>query len=239
MKKILLFSLLSVSILILASGCGFSDKGNVEGTKVTIEKDKAHELELELGIGAGELNVEAGANEWVEGTIEVNHKKLKTDVSYKLRGDKGIGVIKQDDGFFNNINFDDFKNKWDLKLNNEIPTTLIVNSGAALSHLDLKGLNLSTLEVNAGVGDMTIDLGGKWEKSFDASLEMGVGKSTIILPKEVGVKIISSKGIGNTNLIGFISEGDGVYVNEAFKDADVIINLTTELGIGEVNFQME
>ena len=37
----------------------------VEGTKVTIEKDKANELELELGIGAGELNVEAGANEWV------------------------------------------------------------------------------------------------------------------------------------------------------------------------------
>ena len=105
--------------------------------------------------------------------------------------------------------------------------------------MDLKGLNLSTLEVNAGVGDMTIDLGGKWEKSFDASLEMGVGKSTIILPKEVGVKIISSKGIGNTNFVGFISEGDGIYVNEAYKDADVIINLTTELGIGEVNFQME
>ena len=72
MKKFLLFSLLSVSILILATGCGFSDKGNVEGNKVTIEKDKANELELELGIGAGELNVEAGANEWVEGTIEVN-----------------------------------------------------------------------------------------------------------------------------------------------------------------------
>ena len=86
---------------------------------------------------------------------------------------------------------------------------------------------------------MTIDLGGKWEKSFDASLKMGVGKSTIILPKEVGVKIISSKGIGTTNFVGFISEGDGVYVNEAYKDADVIINLNTELGIGEVNFQME
>ena len=61
----------------------------------------------------------------MEGTIEVNHKKLKTDVSYKLKGDKGIGVIKQDDGFFNNMNFDNVKNKWDLKLNNEIPTSLL------------------------------------------------------------------------------------------------------------------
>jgi hypothetical protein len=154
----------------------------------------------------------------VEGTIEVTHKKLKTDVSYKLKEDTGKGIIKQDDGFFDNMNFDNVKNKWDLKLNSEIPTELIVNSGAALSRLDLKGLNLSTLEVNAGVGDVTIDLGGKWENSFDASLKMGVGKSTIILPKEVGVKIISSKGIGNTNLIGFISEGDGVY-NER-HDAD-------------------
>ena len=86
---------------------------------------------------------------------------------------------------------------------------------------------------------MNIDLGGKWEKSFDASFKMGVGNLTIILPKKVGVKIILSKGIGNTNLVGFISEGDGVYVNEAYKDADVIINLNTELGIGEVTFQME
>ena len=83
-------------------------------------------------------------NGW-ERMIEVNHKKLKTDVSYKLKEDTGQGVIKQDDGFFENMNFDNVKNKWDLKLNSEIPTELIVNSGAALSHLDLKGLILALL----------------------------------------------------------------------------------------------
>ncbi len=239
MKKNALFSVLTVSMLILVAGCGASVNGSLEDSRVTIEKDKADELELELDIGAGELNVDGDANEWVEGTIEFNDKKLETEVSYKLRGNKGIGVIKQDDGFFDNMNFRDFKNNWDLKLNKEIPTELIINSGAAKSNLDLKGLNLSNLEVNAGVGDMTIDLGGKWEQSFDASLNMGVGNSKVILPKDVGVKIKSSNGIGHTDFVDFISEGDGIYVNEAYKDADVIINLSTELGVGEATFQLE
>ena len=186
MKKIILFSVLAASILILATGCGTFVNRNVESSKVSIEKDKADELELELNIGAGELNVNGEANEWVEGTIEYNNDKLKPDVSYKVSGDKGIGVIEQDDGLFNKVNFDEVENKWDLKLNNDIPIELIVNSGASKSNLDLKGLNLSGLEVNAGVGDMTIDLGGKWKESFDASLHMGVGKSKIILPKTSG-----------------------------------------------------
>ena len=114
-----------------------------------------------------------------------------------------------------------------------------MNSGASKSNLDLKGLKLSNFEVNAGVGDMTIDLGGKWKESFDATLHMGVGKSTIILPKNIGVKIKSSNGIGKADFVGFISKGDGIYVNEAYEDADVMINLNTELGVGEATFQLE
>ncbi|MGM0902949.1 MAG: toast rack family protein [Bacillota bacterium] len=195
---------------------------------------------LELKIGAGELNVESGATEWVEGTIDYNHDKLEPEVSYKVKGDKGVAVIEQGKtGVFDKINIGEIDNHWDLRLNDGISMDLIINSGASDTMLDLKGLQLNNLEVNAGVGDITIDIGGDWKESFEASLDMGVGESTIILPSEVGVKIEASKGIGKSNLVGFISQGDGVYVNDAYEDADVVINLKTTLGVGAATFKME
>lgn len=240
MKKKILASALAVSLLVVISGCGIFANGSEDNGRVTIEKDKAKELQLELNLGAGELNVEIGADEWVEGSINYNQDKLKPEVSYKLKGDKGIGVIEQENkGLLDKIKIGELKNVWNLTLTDDIPLDLRVNSGASDTNLDLKGLNLKELDVNAGVGNITIDLGGKWNESFDAALALGVGQSTIILPKDVGVKIESSKGIGTADFIGFISKGNGVYVNEAYEDADVIINLQTDLGVGEAIFKLE
>jgi len=238
MKKKFFLGVMAATMLLLVSGCRTLVNGKLESSKITIEKDKVKELDLELNVGAGELEVNKGTDDWVEGTIEYNHDKLKPEVSYKLKGDKGIGIIEQGNKL-NNIKIGNIKNNWKLNLNNEIPIDLSVNTGASQTKLDLKGLNLSGLDVKAGVGDITIDLGGKWKKGFDATLEIGVGKSTIILPKDVGVKIDSSKGIGNTEFVDFISKGNGVYVNEAYEKADVIINLNTEMGIGETIFKLQ
>lgn len=239
MKKKLAGSIIAASFLVIAVGCGPFFNGNDDSKTVLIEKDKADELVLELNIGAGELRVDGGANEWAEGTIEYTNNKLTPDITYKLKDDKGIAVIEQDDGIFKNLNIGDMKNTWNLKLNNDIPLDLKVNAGASETYLDLKGLQMNDLEVNAGVGDMTIDMSGNFDESFDATLHMGVGDSTIILPKDVGVKINSANGIGKTDYDGFISNGNGIYVNEAYEDAKVVINVNTELGVGKVTFKIE
>ncbi|WP_246629294.1 toast rack family protein [Mesobacillus maritimus] len=240
MKKVFVLGVMSVLMLIIVSGCQMDVGGNEESFEVQVDKDHAKELEVELNIGAGELNVESGGKEWVEGTIDYNHKKLEPEISYKVKGDAGVAVIEQGEkGLLDKINIGEIENHWNLRLNDEIPMDLVINSGASETMLDLKGLELQNLEVNAGVGDISIDLSGDWQESFDASLDMGIGKSTIILPSDVGVKIEASKGIGESNLVGFVSQGNGVYVNDAFKDADVVINLKTNLGVGEATFKME
>jgi hypothetical protein len=238
MKKKLIMGVIAVSLLVMTSGCGLIANGSgKEGTSnISIEKDKAKKLELELNIGVGELAIEKGTGEWVEGTIDYS-KNMKPDVSYKLKGDKGMGVIEQGNGKLDNIRIGEVKNKWEFNLNDEIPIDLTVNSGASETNLDLKGLLLSGLDVHAGVGDVSIDLGGAWAEGFNVSLEMGVGKTTIILPNEVGVKIESTKGLGTAEFGDLISKGDGVYVNEVYEDADVIINIKTDLGVGEVIFK--
>ena len=53
------------------------------------------------------------------------------------------------------------------------------------------------------------------------------------------MKIKSEKGIGTSNVVGFISQGEGVYVNEAYEEADVILTVNTEMGIGNITFKLD
>lgn len=56
---------------------------------------------------------------------------------------------------------------------------------------------------------------------------------------KVGVKLTTEKGIGSSNVEGLVSKGNGVYVNEAYDKADVVLEVNSELGIGEITFKLD
>ncbi|UII56163.1 toast rack family protein [Cytobacillus spongiae] len=238
MKKKGLVGAVLTGLLLVSSGCNMNfvlfDK-DVKEEKVNIKKDEAEALDIELHMGAGDVNVSSGASNWVEGKIEYN-QELEPVIDYKRAGETGKIMISQPT---KGINLSKIINKWDLQLSDELPLDLAVHTGASNTDLDLAGIQLRDLDIHAGVGDITVDLSGDWAESFDVNLEMGVGHTTVILPKDVGVKIKASKGIGSANFKGFISKGNNVYINEAYETADVIINVTTEMGVGEADFEMK
>jgi hypothetical protein len=236
MKKMVGIGLAAISAVLLLSGCNntifASDKSD---DAIVVKKDKAKELEVILNFGAGKMDVAGSADEWVSGNAIYEPEKMKPEVSYDLDGKVGKVEIAQP----NEFKIGKMKNEWDLKLTEDVPVDLVVNAGASQTDLDLKGIELSSLEVNAGVGEITVDLGGDWKESFDARISSGVGKMTVILPKDIGVKIHSDKGIGSASFENLISKGNGVYVNEAYEDAKVQIDLNADIGVGEVTFKME
>lgn len=238
MKKLAVLLMVTGALSFLTA-CNVFTVSNLSSEEdgFTIEKDKAKELEVELNLGAGKMEVSEGTEEWVEGVVFISDKKLNPEVSYKLKRDVGHISIDQPDNKFGNITKGSLKNEWDIKLTDQIPMDLRVNTGASETVLNLQGLQLSDLQVDAGVGDITIDLSGDWKGSFDVDLNMGVGSAKVLLPTDVGVKIVASKGIGETNFKGLISEGNGVYINEAYENADVIITITTDLGVGSATFE--
>ena len=201
---------------------------------LSIEKDNAKSLDVDIRFGAGELLVEGDAAEWVEGTINTNMKKGYPSVTYKNKKDIGYVVIQQKKKVFSP--FGKKRNNWNIQLTNEIPVDLDVQMGASESTLNLAGIRLSHLSVDAGVSDTTINLGGDWKESFDAEINLGVGDAEIRLPKGTGVKLSVAKGIGSLTTDSFISEGGGVYVNEAYDQTDTQINLAVNVGVGQVKF---
>jgi hypothetical protein len=239
MKQNVLVGLLITANLMWVAGCSSIVHGKDSDSKIHIEKDQASQLDISLNVGAGQLNVSDGANDWVDGEIIYNIEDLKPKVDYKRSGNKGIITIEQSKRNLSGMKIGNFKNEWNLQLSNKVPIELEINTGAAQANLDLQGLLLDELTVNAGVGDVIVDLGGDWQNSFEVDLKMGVGKSTVILPSDIGVRIHMTKGIGKADFTGFIAKGNGVYVNEAYDDADVKMDVNTELGIGNVNFVID
>lgn len=203
---------------------------------ISIEKDNMKSLDVNIHFGYGDISITDGADGWIEGTIDTNKKKLQPTVSYKKKRTVGNAVIKQEGKMLAGLK--SVRNNWDLKLTNEIPVDLDIEMGVSDSTLNLSGIQLSNLSIDAGVSDTTIDLSGDWKDSFKANINLGVGDATILLPTETGVKLTVSKGIGSIGAKGFISKGNGVYVNEAYEKSDVLINLKIDLGLGDLTIKL-
>jgi hypothetical protein len=82
-----------------------------------------------------------------------------------------------------------------------------------------------------------VDLTGNYAKSFDASIQGGVGEATVLLPSEVGVKAKAEGGIGKINAEGLKRVGDS-YVNAAFGESDVTLSIEVKGGLGEINLKV-
>lgn len=237
MKKLVgLGVVLGTSVFVL-SGCFSFLPSKMQEETILVEKDKAKTLEVAIDLGVGEMNLTGGAKEWVEGKADYNIKKLAPQVNYDVSGDIGEVEIKHKGS--TKLGISNIKNTWDIQLNDDIPMDLTVETGASLANLDLQGLQLEKLDIEAGVGDLTVNLGGDWKKSFNASIETGVGKTTVIVPSKVGVKLTTEKGIGSSNIEGLISKGKGVYVNEAYDKADVVLEIKSEIGLGDITFKLD
>jgi hypothetical protein len=102
-------------------------------------------------MGAGELNLSGGAAGLVDGTIEYNIDEWKP-------------LIEKRENYFRlyqeNVESLSFKtditNRWDLKLNSEVPLDLEINAGAYEGDLDLSGLRLQNLEIADGASKVDV-----------------------------------------------------------------------------------
>jgi len=126
----------------------------------------------------------------------------------------------------------------DVQLNNAIPIDLKLNVGVGKAELNLSGLTLNTVDIAGGAGELRLDLSGVWTQSVESNIEGGVGKVMLRLPNAVGVQVAAKTGLGRVNATGLSKEGDS-YVNAAYATSAVVLTITVEAGVGEVNLEME
>jgi hypothetical protein len=242
MKRLAFLFALLITAVVLAGACGTQpggtqqEVGNMQRESKSVEPKDARSVRAQLKMGAGEMNLTGGADQLMEGDFSYNVTDWKPKVSYDVSGDEGDLLVKQGGSEGSNLT-GEARNEWDVSLNDELPTDLVVQMGAGESDLDLDSLALTGLKLQMGAGKTTVDLTGDYAQGFSAIIQGGVGEATVMLPSGVGVKAKAQGGLGKIDAKGLERVGDS-YVNDAYGESDVTINVDVQGGVGKINLEV-
>lgn len=200
----------------------------------SLERQGAERVAARIKMRAGDLHLAGGVSKLLEAQFDYSVAEWKPEVSYNVSHGQGELVVEQPD--LDVPHFGGKRNRWDLRVNNEVPMDLRLDLGAGKGELRLGGLALRQLDINMGAGELVVDLSGDWKNDLDANIRGGVGSLTVRLPREVGVRVDAKGGLGAIRAPGLERMGDA-YVNDAYGKSKVNLRLDVKGGIGEINLE--
>ncbi len=230
---------LVTALIIGATGCARDTKTyekNVESNNTktemeNIELDGAKSVNINVMMGAGELDIQSGSNQLMEGKFIYDEQEWKAPtIEYSRTGEDGRLNLEQSSKK-NFLGVGNGRNLWKLNLNKSISTDISVFLGAGNGNLRLNGMNLEKVQVEMGAGKLDMDLSGDWKNDVSVNIEGGVGNANIILPKNIAVVVKVTNAIGNISADGFSLSGDS-YVNDAYGKSDITMHVEIKNGIG-------
>ena len=232
-------AVLLVVAAVLLGSCGAQGQegvGEMRNESRSVQPEDAKTVRAHLTVGAGELKVGGAADALMEADFSYNVADWKPQIDYEVSGEKGDLTVEQGSGDDGRLGRG-ARNEWDLRFNDDVPTDLVVEMGAGESDLDLDSLTLTGLDLQMGAGKTTVDLTGDYAQDFDARIQGGVGEATVLVPSEVGVRVRAKGGLGKINAEGFQREGEA-YVNDAYGDSDVSLDVDVQGGVGSINLKV-
>lgn len=233
-------SLLFIAVLVLAlSGCYVPSPkpGKTAMLQQKVGLGSAETVSASITLGIGKLKLEGGADSLLDAHFEYNIPDWKPVVSYKVEDCEGQLTVEQPSRVVGatwpgNVRYD-----WDLKFNRSIPMNLKINMNVGKSEIDLQGLDVRWLDLEAGVGECTVDLSGPRTSDLDATINAGVGKLTLIVPADVGARVEAQGKLGHIGTDGLKAEGDA-WVNESWGKTKASLRIKVEAGIGDVEMRL-
>jgi len=236
-SKHLLINVVLLAALLLVS-CSSDDVrvGELRTESRSVELGDAKSVDVNITIGAGDLVMTGGAEKLLEADFTYNVAKLKPEVEFT----DGTLVVQHPDvrGYRTPQDIKDFRNEWDLRLNNDVPMNLSLEMGAGTSDLQLAGLSLTGLDIILGAGKSTVDLSGDWVHDLDVTIDAGAGNLSVRLPRDVGVRVKVEAGLGTIEAPGLTKDG-AFYTNAAYGVSAVTLQVDLVAGVGQINLEVE
>ncbi|HEX8919412.1 MAG TPA: toast rack family protein [Chloroflexota bacterium] len=248
--------LFSVLILLLGGaivGCGLSppiaDNNSVTLESRSIAAGNVTSAHVQLTMQPGNLQVDGGSSQLVNARFIYRPSSWRPTISYKVSNGQGQLVIDQP----KMRSVTNGKNTWSIQLSNTMPVDLVVTSGPGNATLNLTSLKLNTstvstgpgnvtvnagspslktLNVSTGPGNLTVTLNAKWTHDVTATINSGIGNTTLWLPEQTGTQVVV-QGTGHVEASD-LAEQNGTYVNSAFGHTTSTVHVSLNAGIGNV-----
>lgn len=218
-------------------GCVVSTEvsGPVQHFDKSVDLDKSELARVEIKMGAGELRVEGGSSKLMDAGFDYTVASSKPTVHYSASSFRGELLIEQPSGFHGGSNS---TYKWDIRLNDKVPLDVVTHLGAGEAHMNLGAMNLRSVEIHMGVGQVDLDLRGAPAHDYDVQIHGGIGQATVHLPSAVGIVANASGGIGDIEVHG-LEKHNGHWTNAAYEHSPVTIHLDVQGGIGNITLTAE
>ncbi|HTR46083.1 MAG TPA: toast rack family protein [Verrucomicrobiae bacterium] len=195
----------------------------------TVDVQGAKSVAADIQFPAGRLELEGGSGKLLD--ADFGWYGERPTVDYSVNDGRGQLNIN---GKSNFTPFGNTDNDWSLRFANDTPIDFNFSIGAGESYLRLGGLNVARLNINMGAGKLDLDLTGPRKSDLDATIEGGVGSAVVRLPRDVGVRVDATGGIGSINSDGLRHE-DGAYENDVWGKTPTKIDMTIHGGVGSIN----
>jgi hypothetical protein len=247
--------------LMVCLGCTFSAiniaiarTGPLREEAVSIAPKDAESARVTIGMSAGELRLDGGAEDLLEAVFRYNVDEWEPEVTYTVTDGTGRLIIRQPNTDQISVGRST-RNQWDLRFSKALPLDMRIEGGAGQRELDLAGLNVTDLDVRlgagnteinlsdnptlrrfslrVGAGETRIDLNGPWDQDADIDIQSGMGETQLLLPRDVGVRIELSRGIGDLTTHNLRREG-AAWVNAAYGASDATLEIKIQAGIGTI-----
>ena len=232
--------LAAVITLLATSGCVPTRPpvrvGELQTRSESVALGDAKSESVEIDMAAGELDVSGGASELLQAKFSYNVAELEPQVAHS-GGTLSVRTPSVKAGVASLRNLDDFRNTWDLHLNDNVPMKLHVVMGAGSADLKLGSLSLTSLDLDQGVGPVTVDLTGNWKADLDAKIKRGLGDLALRLPPSACVRVGIEEGVGKVDAQGLVKDGND-YVTDACGRSEVTLRIDISAGVGNTKLEV-
>ncbi len=249
--------------LLLSLGCTISipdvnsiivPVGKTQQDFTAIDAEEAKQVRVYLKMGTGNLSIEGGGEALMEGDFIYNVEAWKPEIRYTEHDNEGRLSISQP-ATDKLTTARHVRYEWDVRFNEEMPLDIRIEFGSGQGDVELGSLNIRTLDMKLGVGDMEVDLHnnatleeaefdmgvgdlkvdlqGQWEHDVTVDIQGGVGTVTLYLPNTLGVQVDVTQGLGDVTAEG-LSQRGSQYVNEAYDADKANLHVYIQAGVGEV-----
>jgi uncharacterized membrane protein len=208
---------------------------------IAIGRDSAAALDLQVRVGAGELNLGSGTDGQALVSMTSGSMGCTGPLTYSSSMDgttKKVWIRNRHLSWWcaHDWPVDEAAYTGDIRISREVPVALDIKNHAGRTRLALGDLSLSSLIIKNSVGETQIDLSGYHGGNFDAAIKNGVGNLAIHLPKDCNTTLVLHRGVGSTDVRGFMVNGDIYTTSSARPDAPTI-TIRIKQGVGAITVE--
>lgn len=206
---------------------------NYEINKSTINEPipaSANKAEISVKAGSANLSLLGNSEELISG--EISSVTLPS-ITSRVEGETVFYTLETDPGQFINLGYHR-NNDYALKLNNYLPMSIKVDTGASKINLNLEDVTVSELTLRCGATAGEIKLG---EKASYTKIIIVSGASDIKISvgKNQGLKIVSKSGASSDNFskIDLIKKDD-IYESDNYSSAFSRVEIISNTGASNI-----